>query len=474
MSKLILPFHSYEHRSRQVASRRLVNCFAEQMPTQGKSPLCLLKAAGINPWTTLPTGSARGMGVYLGQLYVVAGSTLYRVSSAGAVTSIGSVSGSGRVTMASIDTASGGKQLVIVCEPNGYVYDGSTLVQITDTDFTGWGAVTVDSVDNFALFVEPNSGRWFASDVKDATSVGGLSFATAEGAPDNLLTLLVDHRQIFLFGEDSVEIWYNAGGDPDFPFLRETNGYIEVGCAARGSPAKADNTVFWLDNHRIARRLNDYVPQRISTHAVEQAWSEYSTVADAWAFTFVQEGHWFYVLNFPTAGATWNYDIATGEWHERRSRHADGHEGVWRVSAAAYCYGLNIVGDSASGALGTIDPEVYTEWGNTMRMEWTYPAVYSDGKRAFHRRLQITFEAGVGLTTGQGSDPEVMLYASDDGGVTFDAIPNRTIGAIGEYRKRAVWQRLGSSRDRVYRGAISDPVPVTVWDTQLEVEGGRL
>lgn len=467
--KLVLPFHTYQHRSRQVASRRLVNCYPEQAPPLGKSPLALLRAPGIRAWTTLPAGAARGMGIHDGQLYVVGGSTLYRVSSAGTVTSIGTVSGSGRVKLESIGT-----QLVIVCEPNGYVYDGTTLAQITDADFTGRGAADLAAIDGFALFVEPNSGRFFASDIGNASSIGGLSFATAEGAPDDLVAILVDHRQIFLFGEDTVEVWFNAGGDPDFPFLRESNGFMEVGCGAAGSPAKADNAVFWLDNHRIARRLVDYVPTRISTHAVEQAWAEYSTVADAVAFTFVHEGHWFYILTFPTAGATWAYDIASGEWSERASRGTDGHDGIWRVGALQYAYGMNIVGDTASSALGVIDAEVYTEWGNTQRMEWTYPNVYTEGRRAFHRRLQIDFDAGVGLTTGQGSDPSVMLYASDDGGRTFAAVPNRQIGAIGQYRKRAVWHRLGASRDRVYRGAVSDPVRVAVWDTQLEVEGGRL
>jgi hypothetical protein len=468
MAKLVLPFHSYEHRSRQVASRRLVNCFAELMPPLSKSPHALMRAPGIHSWVTLPAGPVRGMGVHKGALYVVAGSTLYSVSSVGTVIPIGAVSGGDPVRMASNST-----QLVVVSWPNGYIYDG-TLAPITDVDFTSRGASDVGMVDNFAIYVTRGSQRWFASDLDNASSIGNLSYADAIGGPDNLNSVLIDHRQIFLFGDETVEIWYNAGGDPDFPFLREQNGFIEVGCAAAGSPAKADNTVFWLDNHRVARRLNDYTPARISTHAIEQEWSEYATVSDATGFTFVHEGHWFYVLTFPSADATWVYDIATNEWHERSSRYADGHDGAWRVACAAYCYGLNLVGDTESSRIGFIDAETYTEWGDMLRMEWTYPAVYTDSRRAFHHRLQIDFQAGVGLTTGQGAMPEVMLYTSDDGGVSFTAVPSRSIGNIGEYQKRAIWCRLGSSRDRVYRAAVSDPVQVTVWDTQLEVEGGRL
>jgi len=468
VGKLILPFHSYELRSRQSSSRRLVNCYAEQMPAQGKSPLRLRRAPGIRSFATLPAGTTRGMCVHNGTLYVVAGGNLYSVSSAGDVTTIGSVSSTGRVTMVSNRT-----QLVIVCAPDGYVYDG-TLTQITHSEFVAFGATMVDALDGFALFIRPSSDRFFMSNFLDATDFSGFGYATAEGAPDNLQALLVDHRQLFLFGAETTEIWYNAGSDPDMPFAREQNGFIEVGCGAAATPVKADNAVFWLDNHRIARRLVDYTPTRISTHAIEEKWVDYNTVDDAYGMTYVHEGHWFWVLTFPSESATWAYDISTGEWHQLESKGEDGRPTAWRVGATAYCYGLNIVGDTESSELGVIDSATYTEWGNTQRMEWTYPSVYTEGRRAFHRRLQIDFEAGVGLTAGQGVDPEVMLYCSDDGGVSFSRLPNRTIGALGQYRKRAAWHRLGSSADRVYRAAVSDPVPVTVWDTQLEVEGGRL
>lgn len=468
MTRLVLPFHSYEHRARQVASRRLVNCYAEQAPAMAKAPVALLRAPGVRAWTTLPYGPARALATHRGQLYALSGNQLCRIDRQGTVAQLGTVTGTGDVTM-----VSNANQLVIVATPNGYVYDG-TLSQITDTDFTGRGAVDVATVDSFALYVEPNSGTFFASDFAAANVIGGLSWGVAEGAPDDLVGILTDHRQIFLFGHESVEIWYSSGGDADFPFLREPNGFIEVGCGAPRAKSKADNAVFWIDQHRVARRLVDYAPVRVSTHGVEQQWESFDTIEDATAFAFVYEGHWFWCIQFPTAGRTFILDLATNEWHERVSRMPDGHDGAWRAGCHANCYGYDIVCDTETAALGIIDSQVFTEWGNTLRMEWTYPNVYADGRRAFHRRLQIDFQAGVGLTTGQGQEPEVLLYSSDDGGMTFQAVPNRNVGAIGRYTKRAVWHRLGSSPDRVYRAAVSDPVAVAVWDTQLEVEGGRL
>lgn len=466
--KLVLPLHSYRTRSAQVASRRLVNCYPEQVPLPGKAPLTLTRAPSIEDWITLPTYPIRGAIVHAGLLYVVAGNKLCSVSDAGTIATIGSIIGSGRVSM-----ATNGTQLVIVSEPHGYIYSDATLAQITDPDFTVRGASDVECIDSFMVFIEPDTQNVFSSEFNDAGNFGPLATGPAFGSPDNLISLIVDHRQMFMFGTDSVELWYNAGGSP-FPFLREQNGFIEVGCGAKASPVKADNTVFWLDDKRIARRLSDMTPQRVSTDAIDAHWQEFERVDDAYSLSYIHNGHTFWSLTFPSANETWEFDIATGEWHERSSRTATGGDGYWRAATMTWCYGANIVGDSRSGKLGKLRSGVYTEWGGIHRVAWTYPNVYGEGRRAFHKRLEIMFERGVGLTVGQGSDPQCMLYISDDGGKHSQAYQSRSMGMIGQYRARCIWNRMGVSDDRVYGAAVSDPVEFAVIDTQLEVEGGRL
>jgi len=472
--KLILPYHSYTHRAKQLSSQRLLNCFVESVPQPGKTPIALLRSPGIMDWITLPTSPIQASIEHIDVLYVVAGNILYSVTEAGSYTALGTISGSGPIRM-----ATNGTELVIVRRPNGYIYTTS-LVQISNAAFLAFGATDVTYIDGFMVYLALMGATFFSSEnIQDSTgtyvdagTIDPLNFDVAGGMPDDLLRVIVDHRQVFLFGKKSIEIWYNAGTG-GFPFLREQNGLIEAGCVAAESPIKADNTLFWLDDKRIARRLADLTPQRISTHAIEERWQDYDVVDDAFSVVYYHEGHLFWALSFPTENATWEYDIATGEWHERSSR-LNGLEKVWRVTTQIWCYGKNIVGDSRSGKLGKIDPNTYTEWGDMLRMEWTYPSVYADGRRAFHKRLQIEFEMGVGLTTGQGSNPQVLLYVSDNGGVSFTALPTRSMGQIGQYRYRSIWNRLGSSDDRVYKAAVSDPVPVTVVDSQLEVEGGRL
>jgi hypothetical protein len=204
----------------------------------------------------------------------------------------------------------------------------------------------------------------------------------------------------------------------------------------------------------------------VSNHAVEQSIVQ-ATIAAGKAFSGSQFGHFFYVLTFPVV--TWVYDATTKTWHNRGTYGLD----YWTAGFHAQAFGLVIVGNSASNQIGKLDPLVYDEWGETQRMSWTYQPVYAENRRANHDRMEIVLETGVGLTSGQGSDPQMMLDKSDDGGKTWDALPNKDIGNIGEYRKRVVWNRLGSARQRVYRAAVSDPIPVNVTDTLLNVRGAR-
>jgi len=321
-------------------------------------------------------------------------------------------------------------------------------------------------VDNWLLFREPNSGRFFGADLGSATSFDALNFATAEGFPDDLVGLKVDHRDVILFGSESVEIWGNVG-IAGFPFERVTNGYLEIGCFNGRTVAKQDNSVFWLANDYTVRRLDGNTPIRVSSHAVEQSIVN-ATIGSARAFSYSQDGHLFYVLTFPEV--TWVYDATTQQWHERQSYGRDN----WDVICHAKAYGREIVGDQRSNKVGYLDPSTYDEWGNTLVMLWRYQPIYAEANLAFHDRLELVLETGVGLTTGQGSDPEVLLRYSNDGGQTWTALPNRSIGPIGRYDARVVWSRLGSARQRVYEMSVSDPVRVNVTDTQVEVRGGRL
>lgn len=454
-----LPIHSYTHSSRPVGVERLVNCYAEQAPSEGKSPTVVMRAPGTVLGCTLGSGPGRGIYAWNDSLYAVSGTTLYAITSGHVATSVGTISGSAAVSWAINPT-----QMVINSAPDAYYYNGSTLTQVSDADYTSRGGASAVSIDGYILFREPNSGRFFSSDLNDAAAYDALMFATAEGFPDNIIGMIVDHRQVVLAGGQSMELWYNSGG-AGFPFLRDTNGFLEIGCIAGASMAKADNSIYWLASDLTVRRLEGLTPTRVSHHGVEQAIRGYTTKSDAIGMSYTQDGHVFYVLTFPTDGHTWVYDATTREWHERESYGLT----RWRPCGITACYGKIYVQDYETGKVGYLDPDTYTEYSDTLRASFTFAnGAYNEGRRTFHSMLEVLAETGVGLTTGQGSAPEIMLEMSDDGGRTWRSATNKSLGALGRYRSKVRWWRLGSSRDRIYRCAVSDPVKLTVADAMLE------
>ncbi len=316
------------------------------------------------------------------------------------------------------------------------------------------------------MYREPDSGRFFSSDLNSATAYDALSFATAEGAPDDLEGMIADHRQMILLGKLSGEIWDNTGAS-GFPFERAINGFFEQGCINGETLVKINNTVIWVADDKTVRRLDGVTPVRVSTHDLEQALKT-ATLSSAKAFTYKLEGHLVYVLTFPEGA--WCLDLTTNLWHERETF----GKTTWDIGSMEHAFGVDLVGSSIGNAIGELSPTTYDEFSVTQRAEWTYQPIYAEQTSAFHDRLEMVFEPGVGLTTGQGSDPEIMLQYSDDGGITWNSLPNKKLGKIGKYGNRVVWSAIGSTSQRVYRGAVSDPVKLTLVDTIIEVRGGRL
>lgn len=445
-----LPFHSYRLRSRKAAQMRLLNCYASLAPPEGKSPTLIQGIAGIRSFMSITQGPQRAAIKFRGNLYCVAGNGFYRIGTGGAAVLLGSVSGTGQV-----DIAENGLQIAILIEPNLWVYDGSALTQVDDEDFTSRGASRMAVLDNFGGFVEPDSGRFFICDLADFTVYDSLDFATAEGAPDGLLSIESNQRQMVLFGEDTIELWDNVGGS-GFPFERVPNGFVECGTAGKYATCSADNTVFWLDRDRIFRRLEGPTPRRISKEGCEQQWQDYATVSDASVLSYIHDGHTFVVVRFPTAGATWVYDINTDEWHERLSY---GHD-HWRASWVVKCYDKVLVGDTQSGNIGEIEANTFSEWGGILYREATSDAISGQGKWMYFDRLELGMEVG----RAEGFDPAIMLDISNDGGMTFTPKQSRSLGRAGEFKKLVHWDRLGRAKRnlRVFRFRVTDAVPFVV------------
>lgn len=467
---------SYVTRTPNAAANRLVNLMPEVTADGGQTAAFFQRCPGLRLLATVGSGPIRGLWQYGAYGYVVSGSELYRVTSSWNSTLLGTVSGVGPVSM-----ADNGTQLFIAANPDGFIYNSqtNTYQQITDIDFPG--AVTVGYLDGYFVFNEPNSQRVWVTALLEGTSVDALDFASAEGSPDQLVSLIIDHREAWLFGTNSVEVWYDAG-TPDFPLARIQGAYNEIGCAAPYSVAKLDNGVFWLGSDARGRgivyRANGYTGERVSTHAVEWQIQDYGTLDDAIGYTYQQDGHAFYVLIFPSAGATWVYDVATKAWHERAG-FSDGAFTRHRSNCQMSFANEIVVGDYQNGNLYAFDLNDYTDNGGIQKWLRSWRALatgQNDLDRSAHHQLQLNCQMGVGLTTGQGSDPQAMLRWSDDGGHTWSNEHWASMGKVGQTGLRCQWQRLGMTqklRDRVYEVSGTDAVKIYIMGADLRASGTR-
>ena len=401
---------AYVARSINAADNRMVNLFPEIVPEAGKEPAFLNRAPGLNFLQTVGTGPIRGLWAHQtngSDFYVVSGNEFYQLTGLNATpTLLGTVAGTGPVSI-----ADNGTQLFIAANGPSYIYNEVTNVfaPISDPDFPG--AVTVAYLDGYFVFNQPNSQFIWVSQLLDGTSVDPLDFASAEGSPDGVVGLIADHRELWVFGTDSVEVWYDSGA-ADFPLQRIQGAFNEIGCVSAYTIAKMDNGLFWLGTDArgqgIVYRANGYTGVRISTHAIEYAIAQYGNISDAIAYTYQQEGHAFYVLTFPSGNATWVYDVATQAWHERAG-FDDGAFMRHRSNCQCNFGGNIIVGDFANGNIYTFDLDVYADNGQIQKWlrSWrALPTGQNNLKRTAHHSLQLDCETGVGLNLYPAYDSE--------------------------------------------------------------------
>ena len=479
-----LPFlgPTYTSRSRSVNAQRTVNLYPEVDPTgtaknQQGSLAALYGTPGLKRLWTLPgRGGIRGLyASSSGALYGVQGPALFRYMVDGTWSQLGTL----QTSEGPVSFADNGMQVCLVDGDYGYISNesGQTFGQIADADFLGSARVVY--IDGYFAFTQPGAQRFYLSQLLEGNSLDSLDFASAESLPDRLVTLATNQREVWLFGEQSTEIWYNAGTQ-DFPFVRIQGAVLDYGCEAPLSVASVESDLCWLGTTeggagRVYKQQG-YQVVPISTHAVEIALARMIRRDDAWAFGYQEAGHAFYVLTFPTSEQTWVYDLTTELWHERASLGADGVLRAWRIGAFTRWNGLLLGGDRATGNIYQLDLATYTDNGGALPRIRTAPHLSApDLTWWHHHRFQLDLDVGVGLDGGvvPGTTPQVMLQWSNDGGATWSSEQWVTAGAIGQYRTRALWRRLGKARDRVYRVMVTDPVPVALIGATIDASAGR-
>ena len=478
---------AYKGRSLLVDCQECINLFPEIEGDTSKEKMILQSTPGLKLFADFSSVNKPNRGIYTtstGRMFAVCFNGLYEILSSGKTKYIGAIySISGMCSM-----SDNGQQLIIVDGDSGYIYDLITgkLQQITADGFPN-GTTHVIYLDNRFIAGRPGTDQFFWSHLlfdssSGAIDLGGLAwdaldFTPADSSPDKIMAITKANGQIWIIGEQSTEVWWDVGG-ADQPYERINSANIDIGTAARFSVASSGSTIFWLGSNRQGNNTvimtNGFQPVEISTHAIEYILSTIDYKEDAIGYCYQQEGHAFYVLNFVVGNRTLVYDQATKLWHER-SRWNQITSTHQHHRAVSHCLfnGVNHVGDGTNGNIYEYSLDTFTDNGEIIRRDRTSPHIHKDRKRLFHREFEVDIERGVSNAATQDLDASVMLKWSDDGGYTWSNEYTHSVGKQGNYRERVHWHRLGYSRDRVYRLAISDPVKVTIVGAVADIEAER-
>jgi len=467
MAEIELPIGGgfYQSESLPISAQRCIGWFPVIPQTEG-AKTALYNTPGQNLFSTVNPVN-RGAHVMSDVPFFVNQNTLYSIDSAGVATSLGAISGTGGVSM-----ADNGTKLVIVV-PNGlsYVWDGTDLTTITDPDF-----ITSDTVvfkDGYFVFTASDGSVFFNSALNDPLNYRALDFGTAEIDPDKIVAAHVNHNELYIFGTETLELFQNIGGS-GFPFQRIQGAIIQKGLHAKFGVVDLDQTFAFVGGgfnelSAIYQVLNSATAGKISTDAIDEQIQLFTKeeIADCKAISYFDRGNQIAAFTFESKripSRTFAYNATTSKitgiptWFEFQSGVSDNR---WNVNTVVSAYGKLLCGTTTS-AISVLDKNTYTELDNTIMRQFTSITISDSEDPLFYSKIVLYLEAGVGTTTGQGSNPKVLMEFSDNA-KTFGNGRTRKIGKIGAFMQETEWRRNGrSSAFRVFRFTITDPVKAVI------------
>lgn len=428
----------------QYSSERTVNWYNEK----GLRP-----TPGLKEWQTMGNGPIRAFCHHKDWLMVVSGTTIYRATDTGSYTAVGTVgSANGRVKAISNGINA---MFLTVDDGSGRIYDGSGTSTITDADFIALNATSLVFHDGFAVANRSGTGQWYISGSYDFSSWSSLDFATAEAKPDKLIDIVSDKNLLWLFGERTLEVWQNTG-NADFPFEPLRSAFSHYGAYAN-TVQQLDNTLYWFGKNKdggkcVLRLAGGADPQQVSDDRLNEWLNTLpdSEIAKAESFAVWWAGRSWYVLTFPevdTFGRTIVMDTAGGwfEWStycESPNRH-----GRFRGRDHIYFAGKNLIADTLSGTIYELDANTYMDGDKVIKRTRRLDTMGADMEYVSWASFQAEMETGDGTP---GTDYTMELRYSDDRGRSWSNSRSKSIGEGGEYSKRVIWRRLGTSRRRTW------------------------
>ena len=457
MAKVALSSGSYQARSVIASAQRCINLYLEANPQTSVFPFTHYPTPGLTLLGSVSPLSWRGLYFATnGQLYGVCGNTVYVISSSYTFTVLGTISSTtGPVSMVDNTT-----DIILV---DG-VYGSGWTIHLADNSFASinqpgfYGGNQVNYVDGYFVLNRIGTRQWYIS-LPNTTTFDPIDYASTTGFSDSLIGIGITRRYIYLFGKITTEVWFNQG-NTTFPFGRLPGSFMQYGCAATNSIAQMDGELYWVaqspQGQAFICKTANFAANVISTFAINNELQSYSTLSDAIGYTYELNGHFFYVVTFPTANKTWVYDLSNQQWNEWNYVNNNGELNRHRSNCFAFGYGKLIVGDWESGNLYAIDQDNYTDNGQVItRVRGFYHMEDDSSNRVRYRSLILEMESGNGYNN---QEINVGLRWSNDRGKTYGNPVFQSLGMEGEYITNMQWNRLGMARDRVFEVSWSAPV----------------
>lgn len=460
-------------------AERLVNFYLE--PTLSESAptdAVLLPTPGQASFTTTTDVGTRAMFSTGTRTFAVVGTGFWELFSDGTSTRRGDVAQDNNPATISYNGVTGG-QLLITSGNNGYLYVLATNTLTVIAELVG-AATMGGAKDGFFLCFDITLSKVRLSGLNDGATWDPLQYFQRSLAPDPWKAMIVSNPEIYLIGEVTGEAWFNNGGYPQ-PFAPMPGAFWQWGTLAPFSATLAGDTLSWLGNRaegagRIVG-MKGYTPKPVSTYAVDTAIGRYVQAGhanDCETLAYQQDGHLFAAFSFPSANATWCLDLESGLWHERGTWNpVQNRYDVWHPRIHVEAFGKHLVGERGTGQISTLDITEGSEAdGSAIRRLRIGPPVWArNNRRLVLSRFQLMMDTGLGLQSGQGVAPVVMLRNSWNTR-TWGAQKSIGAGAIGEYGVNVVWNRLGSSMKAwMPEVTVSDPVPYRLSGAQIDGTG---
>jgi len=441
---------SYQQVSLPFDAQRTINLIpiADQ---QGKEVSSLLGTPGLSAFGTAGTGPTRGAFASAnGRAFFVSGANLYEIDSGGSTTNRGTLLGSsGNVSIAENTTD------LVVCDGTTLyrlVYSTNLFEEITDVSLPDAGTVT--SLDGYIIVNEVDTGNFYISGLDDASTWSALDFANAESSPDNLVRVIAAIGQLWLLGEQSNEIWTNTGASA-FPFELISGAKNDYGIIAPHTAVEIDNSLLWVGRDKAGSgrvyKTTGYTPQRISTEAIEIIIQAASSKAEMRSYTYEKHGHVYYVITGGGLETSLVYDLTTGLWHERAFLEANGSFSQHLAADVIFAFDKHLAGDRRNGSIYELSLDNYSDAGSDIARERIYTHLSDEDKRIRYNKLDIGVETGVGLQTGDYTDPLLSLQLSKDGARTWSDWYTTPVGKVGEYLTKVTFRRLGIAEQMTFK-----------------------